>query len=47
VPILPDTVERLQTFASHAAVAVENARLFREIADSGRGRQRPDSSCSI
>jgi GAF domain-containing protein len=33
VPILPDTVELLQTFASHAAVAVENARLFREIAD--------------
>jgi GAF domain-containing protein/CheY-like chemotaxis protein len=33
VPILPDTVELLSTFASHAAVAVENARLFREIAD--------------
>jgi GAF domain-containing protein/DNA-binding response OmpR family regulator/anti-sigma regulatory factor (Ser/Thr protein kinase) len=33
VPILPDTVELLTTFASHAAVAVENARLFREIAD--------------
>ena len=36
VPILPDTVELLSTFASHAAVAVENARLFREIADKGR-----------
>jgi signal transduction histidine kinase/CheY-like chemotaxis protein len=33
VPILSDTVELLSTFASHAAVAVENARLFREIAD--------------
>jgi signal transduction histidine kinase/DNA-binding response OmpR family regulator len=33
VPILADTVELLSTFASHAAVAVENARLFREIAD--------------
>ncbi len=32
-PILPHTVELLQTFASHAAVAVENARLFREIDD--------------
>jgi GAF domain-containing protein/CheY-like chemotaxis protein/anti-sigma regulatory factor (Ser/Thr protein kinase) len=33
VPILADTIELLQTFASHAAVAVQNARLFREIAD--------------
>jgi signal transduction histidine kinase len=33
VPILADTVELLSTFASHAAVAVENARLFGEIAD--------------
>jgi signal transduction histidine kinase len=35
-PILPQTVELLQTFASHAAVAVDNARLFREIEDKGR-----------
>ncbi|MGH7406630.1 MAG: GAF domain-containing protein, partial [Candidatus Methylomirabilales bacterium] len=35
-PILPHTVELLQTFAAHAAVAVENARLFREIEDKGR-----------
>ncbi len=35
-PILPQTVELLQTFASHAAVAIENARLFREIEDKGR-----------
>ena len=33
VPILADTVELLSTFASHAAVAIENARLFGEIAD--------------
>jgi GAF domain-containing protein/CheY-like chemotaxis protein/anti-sigma regulatory factor (Ser/Thr protein kinase) len=33
VPILSDTVELLSTFAAHAAVAIENARLFREIAD--------------
>jgi signal transduction histidine kinase len=32
-PIHPSTVELLQTFAAHAAVALENARLFREIAD--------------
>ncbi len=35
-PILPHTVELLQTFASHAAVAVENARLFQEIQEKGR-----------
>jgi signal transduction histidine kinase len=29
-------VELLQTFASHAAVAVENARLFQEIQEKGR-----------
>jgi GAF domain-containing protein/HAMP domain-containing protein len=34
--ILPQTVELLQTFASHAAVAIENARLFREIEEKGR-----------
>jgi signal transduction histidine kinase/DNA-binding response OmpR family regulator len=34
-PILPHTVELLQTFASHAAVAVENARLFQELQDKG------------
>jgi signal transduction histidine kinase/DNA-binding response OmpR family regulator len=36
VPILPHTVELLSTFASHAAVAVENARLFSEIGDKTR-----------
>jgi len=30
-PIPPHTVELLQVFASHAAVAVENARLFQEL----------------
>ncbi len=35
-PILAQTVELLQTFATHAAVAIENARLFREIEDKGR-----------
>ena len=34
-PILPQTVELLQTFASHSAVAIENARLFREIEEKG------------
>jgi signal transduction histidine kinase/CRP-like cAMP-binding protein len=32
-PIPPHTVQLLRTFASHAAVAVENARLFHEIDD--------------
>ena len=32
-PILPRTVELLQTFASHAAVAIDNARLLGEIQD--------------
>ncbi len=35
-PILPHTVELLQIFASHAGVAVDNARLFQEIEDKGR-----------
>ena len=35
-PILPQTAELLQTFASHAAMAVDNARLFREIEDKSR-----------
>jgi len=35
-PILSDTVGLLQIFASDAAVAIENARLFREIEDKGR-----------
>jgi signal transduction histidine kinase/HAMP domain-containing protein len=35
-PILSHTVDLLQIFASHAAVAIENARLFREIEDKGR-----------
>jgi GAF domain-containing protein len=50
VPILPHTVELLQTFASHAAVAVENARLFQEIADKSRqlevASRHKLSSCS-
>ncbi|MBI3636093.1 MAG: GAF domain-containing protein [Candidatus Rokubacteria bacterium] len=35
-PISPATLDLLQTFASHAAVAVANARLFREIAEKSR-----------
>jgi signal transduction histidine kinase/DNA-binding response OmpR family regulator len=35
-PILPPTVNLLQTFAAQAAVAVENARLFQEIQEKGR-----------
>jgi signal transduction histidine kinase len=35
-PILPRTVDLLATFAAHAAVAIENARLFRESEDKGR-----------
>jgi signal transduction histidine kinase/CheY-like chemotaxis protein len=35
-PIPPHTVDLLQTFASQAAVAVENARLFQEIQDKSR-----------
>jgi signal transduction histidine kinase len=35
-PILPETVDLLATFAAHAAVAIENARLFRESEDKGR-----------
>jgi signal transduction histidine kinase len=35
-PIPPQTVDLLQTFASQAAVAVENARLFQEIQDTSR-----------
>jgi signal transduction histidine kinase len=34
--VAPRQEELLQTFASHAAVAVENARLFREIEDKGQ-----------
>ena len=34
--VAPRQVELLQAFASHAAVAVENARLFREIEEKGR-----------
>src|SRR2546426_9829474 len=34
-PIRPHTVDLLQIFASHAAVAIENARLFREIEQKG------------
>ena len=35
-PIPAHTVDLLQTFAAHAAVAVENARLFQEIQDASR-----------
>jgi signal transduction histidine kinase len=35
-PIQPHTATLLQTFASHAAVAIENARLFQELEDKGR-----------
>jgi signal transduction histidine kinase len=35
-PLLPSTVRLLQTFASHAAVAIDNARLFQEIEDKSR-----------
>ena len=32
----PEVVELLQTFASQSALAIQNARLFREIAEKGR-----------
>ena len=35
-PILPSTVDLVQTFASHAAVAIANARLFQAIEDKNR-----------
>jgi signal transduction histidine kinase len=35
-PISPQTVSLLQTFASHAAVAIANARLFQAIEDKSR-----------
>jgi len=35
-PILPHTINLLKTFASHAAVAIENGRLFQEIEDKSR-----------
>jgi signal transduction histidine kinase len=35
-PISQKTVDLLQTFASHAAVAIQNARLFREIEQKSR-----------
>jgi len=40
-PILPQTVEALQVFASHAAVAIENARLFQEL--QARNRELSDT----
>jgi signal transduction histidine kinase len=33
---LPETVELLRTFATQSALAIQNARLFREIEDKGR-----------
>jgi signal transduction histidine kinase len=35
-PLTPATLDLLQTFASHAAVAIVNARLFGELADKSR-----------
>ena len=35
-PILPSTVDLVQTFASHAAVAIANARLFQAIEEKNR-----------
>jgi signal transduction histidine kinase len=35
-PILSDTVDLVQTFASHAAVAIANARMFQAIEDKSR-----------
>jgi PAS domain S-box-containing protein len=32
----PETIELLKTFATQSALAIQNARLFREIADKGR-----------
>jgi len=32
----PATLELLQTFASHSALAIQNARLFREVQEKGR-----------
>jgi two-component system, NtrC family, sensor kinase len=33
---VPNTVERLQTFATQSSLAIQNARLFREIEDKSR-----------
>jgi GAF domain-containing protein/anti-sigma regulatory factor (Ser/Thr protein kinase) len=35
-PFAPEVVELLKTFATQSAMAIQNARLFREIADKGR-----------
>ena len=35
-PFAPETVELLTTFANQSAMAMQNARLFHEIADKGR-----------
>jgi signal transduction histidine kinase/CheY-like chemotaxis protein len=35
-PIRPETLEMLQTFAAHAASAIENAQLFQELESKGR-----------
>jgi signal transduction histidine kinase len=35
-PIRPETIEMLQTFASHAAIAVDNARLFQALEEKSR-----------
>src|SRR5438477_8622204 len=35
-PFAAETVELLRTFANQSAMAIQNARLFREIADKGR-----------
>src|SRR5439155_16151757 len=35
-PFAPEVVEMLNAFAAQSALAIQNARLFREIADKGR-----------
>jgi signal transduction histidine kinase len=35
-PFAPEVVELLKTFATQSAMAIQNARLFREIADKGK-----------
>ena len=45
----PEIVNLLQTFATQSALAIQNARLFREIEDkepAARGRQPPQVGVS-
>ena len=39
----PEVIELLQTFATQSALAIQNARLFRELADKSRQRFWPMS----